>query len=145
MGMTTPKTVIHEVEAALPVILLLVFMVAGIYFMREFLTFIFTKVLRAVRSKVLLSFLFCFIAAVLSAFLDALTVMAVVIGVAVAFFSIFHKVASGHGAKDPVSVTDDSTIKADRQEELENFRKFLRSLVMHAAVGTALGGVCTKK
>jgi len=143
LGMTTPKTVIHEVEAALPVILLLVFMVAGIYFMREFLTFIFTKVLRAVRSKVLLSFLFCFIAAVLSAFLDALTVMAVVIGVAVAFFSIFHKVASGHGAKDPVSVTDDSTIKADRQEELENFRKFLRSLVMHAAVGTALGGVCT--
>ena len=31
MGMTTPQTVYHEVVAAFPVILLLVFLVAGIY------------------------------------------------------------------------------------------------------------------
>ena len=29
------------------------------------------------------------------------------------------------------------------REDLDNFRSFLRSLIMHAAVGTALGGVCT--
>jgi NhaB family Na+:H+ antiporter len=28
-------------------------------------------------------------------------------------------------------------------ETLAKFRSFLRSLVMHGAVGTALGGVCT--
>ena len=34
LGMTNPTTVLHEVEAAFPVILLLIFMVAGIYFMK---------------------------------------------------------------------------------------------------------------
>ena len=81
MGMTSPDTVYHEVVAAFPVILLLVFMVAGIYFMKELLLFTFTKVLLSIRSKMLISFLFCFISAFLSAFLDALT--AVVISVAV--------------------------------------------------------------
>ncbi|HAH79685.1 MAG TPA: hypothetical protein DCL88_00555, partial [Gammaproteobacteria bacterium] len=45
--------------------------------------FTFTKILLSVRSKTLISFLFCLISAVLSAFLDALTVTAVVISVAV--------------------------------------------------------------
>ena len=35
----------YEVDANLKVILLLVFMVAGIYFMKDFLLFIFTKLL----------------------------------------------------------------------------------------------------
>ena len=39
--------------------------------------------------------------------------------------------------------TTDDTIKADNAEDLEDFRAFLRSLIMHGAVGTALGGVCT--
>ena len=71
LGMTSPNTVYHEVEAAFSVILLLVFMVAGIYFMKELLLFTFTKILLSIRSKMLISFLFCIIAAVLSAFLDA--------------------------------------------------------------------------
>ena len=41
--------------------------------------------------------LFCAVSAVLSAFLDALTVTAVVIAVAEGFYSIYHKVASGKG------------------------------------------------
>ena len=44
LGMTNPTTVLHEVEAAFPVILLLIFMVAGIYFMKELLLFTFTKI-----------------------------------------------------------------------------------------------------
>ena len=58
MGMTSPDTVYHEVVAAFPVILLLVFMVAGIYFMKELLLFTFTKVLLSIRSKMLISILF---------------------------------------------------------------------------------------
>ena len=34
-------------------------------------------------------------------------------------------------------------MKDDARNDLEQFRAFLRSLLMHGAVGTALGGVCT--
>ncbi len=135
IGLADPQTVFHEAEANFEVILLLMFMVAGIYFMKELLLFIFTKILLRVRSKKLLSLLFSLVAAVLSAFLDALTVTAVLISVGVGFFTVYHKVASG---------TDfDDAVKADNEENLEQFRAFLRSLLMHGAVGTALGGVCT--
>ena len=143
LGMTNPTTVLHEVEAAFPVILLLIFMVAGIYFMKELLLFTFTKILLSVRSKTLISFLFCLISAVLSAFLDALTVTAVVISVAVGFYSVYHRVASGKHFNDEHTHSEDSSILEERQEELEKFRRFLRNLLMHAAIGTALGGVCT--
>ena len=95
LGLATPEMVFHEAEVNFPVIMLLMFMVAGIYFLREMLLFVFTKILLGVRSKVLLSLLFSFTAAFLSAFLDALTVTAVIITVAVGFFGVYHKVASG--------------------------------------------------
>ncbi len=71
------------------------FMVAGIYFMQSMLLWTFTKLLLNVRSKMLLSLLFSMFAAVLSAFLDALTVTAVLISVGVGFYAVYHKVASG--------------------------------------------------
>ena len=74
------------------------FMVAGIYFMKDLLLLLFSRLLLGVRSKALLSLLFCLLAALLSAFLDALTVTAVVISVAVAFFAVYHRVASGQRA-----------------------------------------------
>ena len=144
LGMASPDSVYHEVEANLQVILLLMFMVAGIYFMRDMLLFVFTKILISVKSKMLLSFLFSFSAAFLSAFLDALTVTAVLITISVGFFSVFHKVASGKEfSDDGHDHTTDDTIKAENAEDLEGFRAFLRTLIMHGAVGTALGGVCT--
>ena len=36
--------------------------------------------------------------------------------------------------------TTDDTVKAENEADLEQFRAFLRSLLMHGAVGTALGG-----
>ena len=141
MNLTTPYTVFHEIEANLEVILLLVFMVAGIYFMKPLLMFIFGKIFIKVRSKVVLSLLFSFIAAFLSAFLDALTVTAVLIGVFVGFYEVYHKVHSATGTDyDDSGVPDRKELSGDT---LEEFRSFLRSLVMHGAVGTALGGVCT--
>ena len=85
IGMATPEMVYHEAEVNFPVIMLLMFMVAGIYFLREMLLYVFTKILLGVRSKILLSLMFSFVAAFLSAFLDALTVIAVIISVASGF------------------------------------------------------------
>ncbi|MDJ0878019.1 MAG: sodium/proton antiporter NhaB [Halieaceae bacterium] len=144
LGMTDPHTVFHETEANFEVILLLMFMVAGIFFMKELLLFTFTKILLKVKSKKLLSLLFSAVAAVLSAFLDALTVTAVLISVGVGFYSVYHKVASGktvtHADHDH---SHDTHIVEYHREDLDQFRAFLRSLIMHGAVGTALGGVCT--
>ena len=144
MGLASPDNVYHEAVANFQVILLLMFMVAGIYFMRDMLLYTFTKILLNVRSKTLLSFLFCFSGALLSAFLDALTVTAVLITVAVGFFSVYHRVASGTKFNNEQhNHNDDSLVQADKAETLEQFRAFLRSLIMHGAVGTALGGVTT--
>jgi len=143
LGMTSPQTVTDEVIAAFPVILLLVFMVAGIYFMKELLLFTFTKLLLNIRSKTAISFLFTLVSAVLSAFLDALTVTAVVIAVAVGFYSIYHRVASGKQFRDEHEHGEDESVEDSHKQNLDDFRAFLRNLLMHAAVGTALGGVCT--
>lgn len=144
LGMTSPQAVFNETAANFEVILLLMFMVAGIYFMKELLLFVFTRILLNVRSKVKLSLLFSLVAAFLSAFLDALTVTAVLISVGVGFFSVYHKVASGKNfAQDDHDNSSDDNVHDLYREDLENFRAFLRSLLMHGAVGTALGGVCT--
>jgi len=143
LGLASPENVVHEAEKNFEVIMLLMFMVAGIYFLREMLLFVFTKIILGVRSKIVLSLMFSFAAAFLSAFLDALTVTAVIITVAVGFYGVYHKVASGkkfHHDHDHGS--DDEVIELHR-EDLAQFRSFLRSLMMHGAVGTALGGVTT--
>lgn len=141
VGMTNAEHVRAEVASNLEVLLLLMFMVAGIYFMKQLLLLLFTRMLLGIRSKTALSLAFCIAAAFLSAFLDALTVVAVVISVAVGFYSIYHRVASE--SQDDGNVQDDSHIQTDSREILEQFRAFLRSLMMHAGVGTALGGVMT--
>jgi len=143
LGMTSAKHVQMEVAANFEVILLLVFMVAGIYFMKDLLLFSFTKLVLNLRSKILLSLTFCAVSAFLSAFLDALTVIAVIIAVAIGFYSVYHKVASGKGFTDEHDHSSDSSLPDTHRADLEQFRGFLRSLVMHAGIGSALGGVCT--
>jgi len=143
LGMASPEIVYQETLQNFQVILLLMFMVAGIYFMKDLLLFAFTKVLLNVRSKMVLSFLFSLMAAILSAFLDALTVTAVLISVAVGFYSVYHKVASGKHFNHDHNHGNDEELKEHHRQDLEVFRSFLRSLLMHGAVGTALGGVCT--
>ncbi len=143
LGMAHPDIIYEEALANFPVILLLMFMVAGIYFMKDLLLFMFTKILLGVHSKILLSFLFSVVAALLSAFLDALTVTAVLISVSVGFYSVYHKVASGKNFNTDHDHGQDEELKEQHRQDLETFRSFLRSLMMHGAVGTALGGVCT--
>lgn len=164
LGLTTPLTVYEETLAAYPVILLLIFMVAGIYFLKELLLFIFTKLLLGVRSHVGLAFLVCFSAAALSAFMDALAVLAVMVTIGTAFYQVFHRHASGkqldagHGAVPDAGLHADPDVDPDaghgpydahaevhelHRSDLDSFRAFLRGLLMHAAVGTAMGGALT--
>jgi NhaB family Na+:H+ antiporter len=112
--------------------------------MKNLMLTIFTKLLLKVNTKINLSLMFCFAAAILSAFLDALTVTAVLIGVTIGFYRVYHTVSSGKdfGNKDH-NYNDDSSLSDIGAGDLESFKAFLRDLVMHGAVGTALGGVCT--
>lgn len=142
IGMTHPEHVKAEILANFEVLLLLIFMVAGIYFMKQLLLFVFTKLLLSIRSKLTLSLAFCLSAAFLSAFLDALTVVAVIISVGMGFYGVYHKVASGNNFNDSTDITKDDKIGTNK-ETLEQFRSFLRSLMMHSCIGTALGGVMT--
>ena len=128
LKLTSAETVKTEILLNFSVILLLIFMIAGIYFMKDFLLFIFKKLLVKVHSKLFLSILFLFIAAALSAFLDALTVIAVIISISVGLYQIINE------AKKNNSISEEDT---------EQFYSFLRGLLMHSAIGTALGGSMT--
>lgn len=144
LGLTTPESVYNETVGALPVILLLVFMVAGIHFLRELLLFVFTKIFLGVRSQVALSLMMCCTAALLSAFLDALTVLAVLITIGSGFYQVFHRFASGKRHDAEHDFGHDAGVHELHRSDLDAFRAFLRGLMMHAAVGTALGGVMTQ-
>ncbi|HEY7379047.1 MAG TPA: sodium/proton antiporter NhaB [Steroidobacteraceae bacterium] len=143
MGMTDTTRVYEEIVRGFPVILLLMFMLAGVYFLKDLLLAIFMRLLLAIRSKALLALTFCAAAAVLSAFLDALTVLAVVIAVGYGCYGVYHRVACRRAEEDQHEIADDSRVAAGFKDDLDTFRAFLRSLMMHAAVGTALGGVST--
>ncbi|HAA15528.1 MAG TPA: sodium/proton antiporter NhaB [Cytophagales bacterium] len=140
LGLTTAEHAYNELTANLEVLLLLVFMVAGIYFMKPLLMYLFSRIFVKVKSKLILSVLFVFLSAVLSAFLDALTVMAVLISVSAGFYAVYHKIHSSSKDYDQSGTLDRKQLSG---ETFQNFKSFLRSLIMHGAVGTALGGACT--
>ena len=56
MRLTDAERVYEEVVRGFPVILLLIFMLAGVYFLKDLLLAAFTRLLLAVRSKALLAF-----------------------------------------------------------------------------------------
>jgi Na+:H+ antiporter, NhaB family len=165
IGMTTPLAVYREVLRGFDVILLLTFMVAGIFFLKDLLLYMVTKLVVRIRSRMVLMLSFTSVTVALSAFLDALTGIAIIITVAMGFYEVYHKVASGKhlgradldapaGGQvlappedlDPARVFLRATqVEWDlaQLEDLEQFRAFLRSLVMHGAIATALGGVMT--
>lgn len=144
LGLVTPARIQHEIESGLPVILLLMFMVAAIYFLREMLVYTFTKLLVRVESRTLLALLFVSTGALLSAFLDALTVLAVIITVAGGFYAIYHRMASGKShPEEGHDVGDDHQVGDSHRADLVGFRAYLRGLMMHGAIGTTIGGVST--
>jgi len=143
MHLSEPAHVYREISANLPVLLLLMFMVAGIYFMKGMLLFVFTKLLLNVRNKTALALLFTMMGAALSAFLDALTVTAVLISSAVGFYAIYHQVVSGCHPGVEYDQSNDDAVHEEHRIELDEFRAFLCTTLMQGSVGTALGGVST--
>lgn len=120
LGLTSSEAVYHEISSNLPVFLLLMYLVAGIFFMKELLLLTFSIILRRVRHRVLMNTSVLLTCAVLSAFLDALTVLAVLITVTGGFYRVYRC-----------------------KEGRAPLRKYLCSMTMSGAIGTALGGVCT--
>jgi len=133
MGITTPATIYSEAVSNLPTLLLLIFMVSGIYYLKDVLFLAFTKLFISFRKKWQVSLAFCMVAAMTTAFLGALTILAILIAVCFNFYAIYHRVYGAY-ADDP---------KNKDNQELNEFRGFLRNLIMHSAVGTALGGTLT--
>lgn len=94
LGLAKSDTFLHEVEMNLNVLLLVVFMVAAIHFLKNLLLWFFTKLLLGVESKIVMSALLMFMTALLSAFLDALSVAAVLVSVCTGILGVyFHVVA----------------------------------------------------
>jgi NhaB family Na+:H+ antiporter len=143
LGLTSPDHVYAEVHHGFPIILLLVFMVSAIGLMRQLLVLVFSRVLTALSSPTALALTFCLTAALLSAFLDALTVIAVVITVSTSFYRLYFLAASGLKEANDRALGDDAAVPGAQREQLARFRNALRSLLMHAAIGSALGGVAT--
>lgn len=136
MHLTSPNQIYKEIQINLPVILLLIFMVSAIHFMRPTLLHYFSKLVLNIKTKYVQSLSFIIVSAFLSAFLDALTVMAVIISVATGFYNVYHNKIS--------SLSDDEKkLAGHNKHELTEFREYLCNLVMHAAIGTVLGGVLT--
>lgn len=117
IGLTDTKHVLEEVEFNLNVFLLLIFMVSCIHFLKSVLLFIFTQLLLRVEGKRVssntpchlhtsptsrtacssslpqtLAVIFLLTAALMSAFLDALTVSAVVVSVCQGLLGVYYHV-----------------------------------------------------
>ena len=127
MGLASPEAVYAEVEHGLPVLMLVIFMVASVHFLKDFLFMVLTKVLIGIEDRIARAFMVCASVSLLSAFLDALTVLAVLITVGIGFHDAFQR----------------ATARLGEGADLDGFRAFMRGMMMHAAVGTAIGGVCT--
>jgi NhaB family Na+:H+ antiporter len=103
-------------------------MVAGIYFIKDVLFIIFTKLFLSIKKKHFLSLTFCVICACLAAFLGLITLAAISIAVGFNFYSIYRKASNdGEG----------------HEEDFEEFRGFLRNLIIHGAIGATIGGTMT--
>jgi len=67
----------------------------------------------------------------------------VVISVALGFYSVYHKVASGKDFLQEHDHSCDNDLPELNRQDLKEFRGFLRNIMMHAGLGTALGGAMT--
>ena len=118
LGLTDTYHVYDEVLHGLPVILLVIFMVAGVHFLREMLFKFINKVLLGIKSRVLMNFATVVVVAILSAFLDALTILAVLIALATTFYLVYERVITKVG-HEPGLPSDDSHIDETHLQDLE--------------------------
>lgn len=117
IGVTDSAYAREEITGNPEVLLLLILMIAGIYFMKQPLLFVFTCLLLGVCSETLLSLIFYLAIAFLSVFPNALTAVMVMTSVAIGFHDIYHRVASVR--PDDNNLLDDDHIEQRHREVLE--------------------------
>lgn len=142
LGLTDTHAVYEEVVRGLPALLLVIFMVAGVHFLRGMLFRLIGHILLGIRSRIALNMTMLVVVSLCSAFLDALTIIAVLVAVSTGFYEIYHRAVSTRSYRDDPDLTDEF-VHQHRRHELEEFRAVLRGLLMHGAIGSAIGGVCT--
>lgn len=142
LGLTDTHAVYEELEHGLPVLLLVIFMVAGVHFLRSMLYRMISHILLGIHSRIVLNLVIIVVVSVFSAFLDALTILAVLVAVTLGFYQVYHHAVSTRSYRDDPDLTDEHVHEHQRQD-LQQFRAVLQSLLMHGAIGTAIGGVCT--
>ena len=112
MGLAPASRLEHEVEMNIDILLLVTFMVACIHFLKNLLLWIFTNLMIKVESKIALSVSILLTSAIMSAFMDALSVAAVLISVCSGVLEIYLKAvgsdesAGGHDEHGTHEVMD---------------------------------------
>ena len=111
LGLAPASRLEHEVEMNIDILLLVTFMVACIHFLKNLLLYIFTSLMIKVENKVTLSVAILLASAVMSAFMDALSVAAVLISVCSGVLEIYLKAvgseeSSAHDADGTHAVMD---------------------------------------
>lgn len=153
LGLVTPEAIQHEIigidikngifGSNISVVLLVFVMTTAVSFHSDLIDFIFMKVVLSVRSSALLAQVFMVLTSGMSAMLDAVTVCVIFLSVCFILIFGYHRFASGKRLQDDHDHMLDTEIRAHHKEDLEQFRSFLRGKLMHAAIGTMLGGCMT--
>ncbi len=143
LKLVSTESIWHEWIASFDVFMLVLFMVAAVSYLKQFMTYAFINLLVKVSSKTNLSLIVCCSAALLSAFLDALTVTAVLITVVSQLYDIVLNFRAGQTYGDSVNEHTDVELREALGPQINNYRQFLRSIMIHGLIGTALGGVMT--
>ena len=133
LKLTTFEILTEEVRNNFSLILMLIFAIAPIYFHKNIINFIFNKIIVKTKSKIVLSVFFLVTSAFLSAFLNALTVVAIIVTICSGLYGIYTEYYK------KVEMLKDSKDRLEKRQ----FGSFLRSILMHSAIGTAVGGVST--
>jgi NhaB family Na+:H+ antiporter len=132
LGLVSPETIHKEEAHNLPILFLVLFVVTGVYFLKELLGMVFMHAILRLRSERALGLFFLCTPAFLSALLDAMTVTAVVVIVMLTILEVVHAYASQAGEHGQWDHT-----------ETEHLKKVLRRLATLTLVGTMLGGITT--
>lgn len=143
LKLVTTEGIWHEWTASFDVFMLVLFMVAAVSYLKQFMTYMFVNLLVKVQNKIVLSVIICLAAAVLSAFLDALTVTAVLITVVSQLYDIILNFRAGKSYGDTIGDHTDDDLREALGIQIQDYRQFLRSIMIHGLIGTALGGVMT--
>ncbi len=136
------KSIHEEIAHNMPILYLILFVVTGVHFLKDLLSFLFIKAILGIKEEIVLAVAFLVVGGIKSGVLDALTVMSVVIAVLVNISMLYQDYASRVGQEDN-NPSDDAFQREQRHEVFRALRAALRRLAMQAAVGTMLGGIAT--